>query len=377
MANELTIWGQGGLPAHLTDFFAEESNIADKVSVPSLSYEGKAWTISVEGNKHRIEREVDGEMVAVPVMRVIVLDYAKRRGRAYYPGSYDPSKVQQPECWSDDGITPDASVKEPQHSKCDGCPMAIKGSKMDGDKARVACSQHRMVAVVPANKLDFTPLRLKLAITSDWDDQSPDLEAERWFSFQKYLDFLKANRVPHTAGLVTKMKFDPNVQYPKVIFSPERPVTAEELEAIKPVVKSEEVQKLLSGTWTPAGVDGKLVDRSEPAKDPAAAEKKAAAAATAAPAKEAPAKAAPPKEEPKSVDVSDDDDSFVPDFLKGKKAEGEAKPAPAKAAPPKAAEKAAEKAPAKDGEITPPPKKEEASSVQKDVASLLDTWGED
>jgi hypothetical protein len=143
------------------------------------------------------KRDSDGEVVPVSVMKVVILDYAKRRGRTYYEGAYDPDKESAPICWSDDGITPDATVpdevKTKTSFKCDTCPLAAKGSKVtDQGKAIAACSQHRMLAVVPANKLDFTPLRLKIAITSDWDKQSPDAEAQGWYAFSNYTDYLKA-----------------------------------------------------------------------------------------------------------------------------------------------------------------------------------------
>jgi hypothetical protein len=119
-----------------------------------------------------------------------------------------------------------------------------------------------MVAVVPANKLDFTPLQLKLAITSDWDGQSPDLEAQGWFAFGNFISYLQKKshtalqKKSHTAAFVTKMRFDPNVTWPKVIFAHDRRLTDAELAVIRPIVKSDEVKGLLAGMWTPTGADG-------------------------------------------------------------------------------------------------------------------------
>jgi hypothetical protein len=196
-------------------------------------------------------------------MRVVVLDYAKRRGRTLYltpegePANYNPDKPGKPACWSDDGITPHASVAAPQHRTCDGCPMSAKGPKInDNGKPVAGCSQHRMLAIVPANKLDFTPLRLKLAITSDWDRQSPDLEAQGWFAFSNFILQLQKKGASHTAAFVTKIRFDPNVTWPKVMFAQDRQLTDAELAVIRPIVKSDEIKRLLAGTWTPTGADG-------------------------------------------------------------------------------------------------------------------------
>jgi hypothetical protein len=174
--NALTAFQPGQVPAHVAAY--SEVLGENTTTVPSLSPQGKVWTISIDGQKTKLEkRDTDGEVVPVTVMKVVILDYAKRRGRTFYEGAYDPDKESAPICWSDDGITPDATVptsKRPRPaSSATPARKAAKGSKVtDQGKAIAACSQHRMLAVVPANKLDFAPLRLKIAITSDWDKQS-------------------------------------------------------------------------------------------------------------------------------------------------------------------------------------------------------------
>jgi hypothetical protein len=273
----LTVFQQGGqLPAHIAHFFEEAgSNIKPRTTVPSLSPQGKQWTIALNGQKIPLQRRnQDGDMEPLPIMKVVVLDHAQYRGRAYYEGTYDPNKESAPICWSDDGVTPDASLPgpfplgtqvEPGKSRkisaaCNGCPMSVKGSKVDDrGKSTVACSQHKMLAVVPDPALgikDIPPLRLKIAITSIWDEQSPDEAAQGWLAWDKYVAWLDARGCKHTAAIVTKMKFDHNAAYPKIFFAAERPLEAEELAVIGPLSKSPDTQKLLGGTWTPAGVDG-------------------------------------------------------------------------------------------------------------------------
>lgn len=381
MSKALTLFESPTLaiPAHLRDL-NDEGNIEDRVSIPSLSYEGKVWTISLNGEKTKLmKKDADGDEMPMAVMRVVILDYNQRRGRSYYEGAYDPSKPAQPLCWSEDGVAPHPSIAEPQCSSCEKCPMAVKGSKVtEQGKAVQACSQHRMLAVVPANKLDMEPLRLKLAVTSDYDKEN-ELEAQGWYAFSAYKDFLKARQINHTAMLVTKMRFDPNVAYPKVLFSPDRWVEPEEKAVVNPKVKSDEVKKLLSGSWTPAGVNGKQVADDE--DDEAPAPKKLS--------EQAKAKAPAPK---KAAPVLDDDEDEAPPPPKKTKAapvldddEDDAPPPPkkTKAAP------AAEKPKAKpqilddDEDIPVQPKKAAAAAapasgdLPDDVAALLDDWGDD
>lgn len=299
MSQSLTLFNKAQMPAHLRDTFEGESNIRDRQTVPTLSYEGKVWQVVLNGERTKImRRNAEGDEEPTQIMRVVVLAVAERRGRAYYEGAYDPSKPGVPLCWSDDGIAPHAQVAEPRSSKCDTCPLSAKGSKVtEQGKAVTACSQHLMIAVVPHNALDSTPLRLKLAITSVWDKQSPDLEKQGWFAFDNYRDFLRANSVTHTAALVTKMRFDPNVAFPKVMFSPDRWLEDHEAADVKPLIKAPEVLSLLGGTWTPVGADGTKVEKEAA---PALPPKPAARAAM--PAEEDEEEAAPaPKPAPKAT----------------------------------------------------------------------------
>lgn len=371
MSKALTMFDapQLAVPSHVADLFGDEKNITDRVTVPALSYEGKVWTMSVNGEKTKLtKRNEDGEQEPVSTMRVVILDYAKRRGRAYYEGAYDPAKPGSPLCWSEDGVKPHPAVQNPQCGTCEGCPMAVKGSKItEQGKAITACSQHRMIVVVPANKLDFTPMRMKLAITSDWDKNSPELEKQGWFAFNNYTDFLRTKNIPHTAAVVTKMKFDPNAVYPKVLFSPDRWLEADEAAIVKPIIKSEAVTSLLGGTYTPAGVDGVKI---EAPKEQLKVEVK--------------------KPAPQIVEL-DDDDEYVPVTRK---------PSTKKAEPvdeddddnvvelPKAKTKAKPKVDDDDDEVVEVKAKPKAEAkkaapkaadtdVSDDLNALLTEWGED
>lgn len=366
--NAVTIFDskQVAIPAHLQQQFGDETNITDRVSVPSLSYSGKVWAIHRDGEKVKItKKDEDGDEIPVSVIRVVVLDYAKRRGRAYYEGAYDPEKQTAPLCWSEDGVKPHPSIAEPQCSTCEKCPWSAKGSKVtENNKAVTACSQHRMVVVAPLSKLDM-PLRLKLAITSDWDKQNEKAAKENWFAFNNYTDALRARSIGHTAMVTTKMKFDQNVDYPKVLFSPDRFITEEEAEIVQPLLKSEEVQKLLSGTWTPAGVDGQKIDEDEDEqpKAKAAPKKKAAPVEDEEEEDDPPPKSkkAPPKKAAAPVEDDEEEEDEV-EVIPPKKT------APAKAAP----KKAAEVEDVEDEEDDPPPPPKSKKAPPKKAAPVED-----
>lgn len=265
MQNANPVWDPNSgaaLPAYLANALDEVgTNIADRMNVPSLSYEGKTWSIVRDGNRTKLEApNSDGDMVPVPIMRAVILNYNGDRGRAYYPGVYNPAASAAPTCWSGDGKTPDASVREKQSTACNGCPMSVKGSKVQDGKEMVACSSHRMIAIAPAFALAEDPLRLKIAVTSDYDK---DIVEHGWFAFRQYTDFLKSRGLSHTGLVVTKMKFDNNVAYPKLLFAIDRPLTPDEIDQVKVALKNPKVEELLSEKWTAAGVNGTPANDSD------------------------------------------------------------------------------------------------------------------
>ncbi len=247
------------LPAYLTDAATElGSNIPDRMMVPSVSYEGKTWSIHKDGNKTRLEaKNADGDMVPVPIMRCVVLNFNPERGRSYYEGVYNPAAASAPKCWSPDGKAPDPSVREKQAATCTNCPQSVKGSKVTDGKEMIACSSHRMLAVLPAFDLTADPLRLKIAVTSDYDK---DVVDHGWYAFKQYSDWLKSRGIAHTGLVVTKIKFDSNVAYPKLLFALDRVLTQDEVGIVKAMMNTGKVADLLTDKWTAAGTAGTPTD---------------------------------------------------------------------------------------------------------------------
>lgn len=306
MSTALSLFTPQSLPAHVAAFLDEEANIPERNTIPSLTFKGKVWTITVNGDsKPLMKRDEEGDQVPVQVIPVVILDFQKRRGRMFFEGNYDPNKPGKPKCWSDDGVTPHPNVREKQAVSCAACPLAAKGSRISDDgKQTTACSQHRLLVVIPEKSLEFPALRLKLAITSDYDGQSPELEAAGWYAFSNYMDLLRSKNVKHTGALVTKIKFDPNAAYPKLIFSPSRWLDANELAKVAERAKSDEVKALLSSDALAADVAAQSDEMAPVAAAPVAA-------APVAPPTPAPAKASQPAPAaPVATAVVDEDEDL-------------------------------------------------------------------
>lgn len=272
MVNSLVPIDGPKLPAHLANR-ARRTNIAPQETVPSLSFGGKVWTVNVGGERIKMMRESEGEQVPAQVMRVVILDWAKQQGRSLYARiseagelhftTFNPEKPTKPLCWSDNGVSADNSISRTTPlfggwtGSCQSCPMAAKGSRISDDGIEgVGCEKHRMLAVIPHNQLNGTPLRMRIAKTSSWDNRSPELAAQGWFAFDNLIKDLRAKGYGDTAEFVTKMKFDTKVNYPKIVFRFERWLSESEDAVVAPLAESLFVKGLLAGTWTPNGPDG-------------------------------------------------------------------------------------------------------------------------
>lgn len=181
--------------------------------------------ISIKGGVFR--KMAGGKEVAAiedRSMNVIFVKMAHTASRTYYPGAYKEGSKISPICWSSDGKTPDEAVKTPQASRCDECPMSIKGSGQGGNGT--ACRLSWRTAVVLPNNPDGDVMQLVLPATSCFGQE----ENGKW-PFRPYIQMLANNNI--SAGrVVTKMQFDTKAPVPRVLFSPVAPVDEDAVDII-------------------------------------------------------------------------------------------------------------------------------------------------
>ena len=206
--------------------------------------------ISIKGGVFRLIS--DGKEVAQIEDRyldVVIVAAASKISRTFYGEAYDPENPAPPACWSADGEKPDASVKEPQHVNCAGCPQNIKGS---GNGESRACRFSQRLAVVLANDVEGDVLQLTLPATSVFGKEEGDNRP-----LQAYARWLAAQSVGPDM-VVTRMKFDTKAQSPKLFFKPMRWLTDDEHEACSKKGQSADAIKAI--TMTVAQVD-KVADK--------------------------------------------------------------------------------------------------------------------
>ncbi len=246
-------------PANVAEAFADDGNIAEKVSIPSISVAGKKFAMKVNGEETVLTKtDPDtGERVNLPFMNVVVVNMNPNRSRTFFAKPYVSGENQIPTCYSSDGKTPDRDVKAPVAASCATCPNAVKGSRIKDGREGYACESKKRLAVWPEAmlrkpELGIPVLQMILPITSIWDKENKANDAEMWFAWDNYVVDLRQRGVKHTGEVITRVKFD-NTEYPKLLFKAVRwlddadHARFNELAAVKSVKDTEDVRKLLHG----------------------------------------------------------------------------------------------------------------------------------
>jgi hypothetical protein len=246
-------------PANVAAAFDEEGNIKDKISIPSMSIAGKKFSMKISGETTILTRpDPDtGEKVNLPFVNVVVVAMNPNRSRTYFAKPYVEGENQLPACYSSDGAKPDQDVKAPCAATCASCPNSVKGSRIKEGRESYACSSIKRLAIWPAAMLSNDTLKLPvmqlvLPMTSIWDKENKQNDAEMWFAWDNYVDDLRARGVKHTGEVVTRIKFD-NSDYPKLLFKAVRwlddaeHIQFGELAKVKAIMNTEDVRKLLHG----------------------------------------------------------------------------------------------------------------------------------
>ena len=269
MSTELsTEFANAALPATLAGAFNAEQDKQElsggvQASFAVLSVRGSKWRLKYKSQEHLL---ADAEGHPKAYIDVVLVKASPNLSKIFYAKAYAEGDDQTPDCYSLDSIKPDPGSMQKQCDSCAACPQNVWGSKITptGSKTK-ACADARRVACVPSadvvNEIAGGPMLLRVP---------PASLAE----LANYGDRLRANGWPYY-GLSTRVLFDPEASYPKLLFKEIRPLTDEEAATIMAWRSGDEVQRILSEI-AGAGVD------EEPAT--AAASAPAAAAPAAAPA---------------------------------------------------------------------------------------------
>ena len=176
-------------------------------------------------NGRVFKRIVSGEQIgkAVPnQLDVIVVDWLAEPSRKFYAAAYDKdAKATLPDCWSNDGVAPEAGAKSKQANSCAACPKNVKGSGTGG-KGK-ACRYERRLAVLVAGDPSGDVYQIAIPGASLFSDNDGSI-----YGFEGYKKFLFANYEALDTD-VTRIIYDSEADTAQVGFNAIRHLT--EIEA--------------------------------------------------------------------------------------------------------------------------------------------------
>lgn len=270
------------LPAHLRAD-AEQARAISKefaagvtAGFPIISYRGKVWRVRKSGDEVAY---VDRKGNPLPNIEIVLVRSNPQPSKTFYKGKWVEGDNSPPDCWSSDGIKPDAAVQHKENPVCASCPRNQWGSRIteQGKKGR-ECSDVRRMAVV-----FYSELQKKGADAHVFLMRVPPA------SLNPLKDYVEKALAPASIppfAVVTEVGFDAQASHPKLTFRVAEDedenalfLDGEEYELIKQLRDSDEVQRILSEepeyaeAGTTGGADGSA-KAAEETPAPASAPKK-------------------------------------------------------------------------------------------------------
>lgn len=313
------------VPAHIAKRFSGMAMTNDDLAggvgqggFPVISYKGKVWHVSEQGNRTLVANEEGDPKASI---EVVILKANPNLSKTYYPTGYEEGVAEKPVCYSNDSIAPARDAQDPQAPKCAVCPHNQWGSRIteNGGKGK-ACNDVRRLAVAPAYDLE-KPMLLRIPPATLKD-------------LAKYAESLSKRQVPYQA-VITKIGFDHTVAHQKFTFKPLRFLEEEEAETVAEVMEREIIDQITGLAMVQAAAPDTDDEDEIPGAMPKALAKPAAKPV--AKAKPKPAHVVEedeiddvletaPKAKAKPAPVVEDDDDD--DMFEAPKPKAKAKPAP-------------------------------------------------
>ena len=218
------------VPAHIAARIAARQQAGTKSAVAAAVVKDSVSIprISIRAGRYRLKE--DGVETTVGVtLDTIVVGANPRVSKVFYGKPVDPSADDvRPDCWSNDGMRPDASIERPVHSQCSDCPNNVLGSKIlpSGAKSKL-CADQRHLAVVPA----ADPSKV----------YSLTVPVSGMKALREYFKEL-GNYGIGPEEVVTELGFDDSASFPKITFKQKGYVPEKAIARVDELLESEPVK---------------------------------------------------------------------------------------------------------------------------------------
>lgn len=202
----------------------------------SLAGAGRSTNRRVTVKNGVFRKLVNGEEVGKlkGELNVIIVNALPSVSRTYYEAEYDPNGTPTlPDCWSNLGDKPEPNSANPQASNCQSCPQNVAGS---GGGTRRACAFQRRIALVLEGDMNGDVYQMNLSSTTIFGKGEGNTHP-----FESYVRFLSANN-ESIDRVVTTISIDEDADNTKLLFTPARHLTDEELDVINVAAGSAEAK---------------------------------------------------------------------------------------------------------------------------------------
>lgn len=242
MSTNLVKSDLGQLPAAMADLFKGQAKAAASdlttgvvAGFPTISYRGKVWRIRKGGEE---QNYVDANGDAVQSLELILVKATPTLAKVFYAKAFEEGATGKPDCWSADGVKPDANVETPVSKTCAACQNNVWGSRISesGKKGKL-CADRRRMAVVGPQDLNTNGVECEKLLL-----HAP---AGSLKGLKEYAEKVLAPKgVPYYA-VITRIGFDVKEAHPLLTFRATRFLTEDEARAILEIRDGDEVARIL------------------------------------------------------------------------------------------------------------------------------------
>lgn len=246
------------LPAYLqnTDIAEINADVTGHAGsgFPVISLKGKVFAIVRDGDRKILPNPKDPESPATSI-DVVLLKVNKLTSKVYYAKSYsEDAEGVKPDCFSTDGLKPDASVDEPQSKSCATCKWNEWGSKISDNNSKGKACQDSVRLAVAEPGLVNDPYLLRVPPAS--------IRA-----LGEYGQTLSKRGIAYNMA-VTKISFDIESPTPKLVFKGVGLIDESTYAQVQEVAGSDVVSKIIGMPGT-ASTAPRITEKPAPeAKKP-------------------------------------------------------------------------------------------------------------
>jgi hypothetical protein len=239
------------LPSYLKASSNEDLTAHAGGGFPVISIKGKIFTTIRDGERRVLPNPKDPDSPASSI-EVVIVKANKNTSKVFYANGYTEGSDKKPDCYSNDGIAPDASAENPQAKKCAICPQNQWGAKTtaDGKKGK-ACSDSVRIAVSTVDLIN-DPYLIRVPATSIRGlGEFGTACAKRGVAYN---------------GVIAKISFDMETPTPKLVFKPIGFLDERKFAQVKQAAQSESVRNILGAAYEFSDSADPAVDAVEQAK---------------------------------------------------------------------------------------------------------------